>query len=72
MKHAFIVELDVDSDTDFTGIAEELKDSIDEHFSLACLSVKPWAAGRAVALPIDTPAPAAQSLPPLPPPNFQL
>lgn len=43
MKKSFIVDLDVESDTDFLGIAEELKDSINSHFPLACLRVAPWA-----------------------------
>lgn len=60
MKKSFIVDLDVESDTDFLGIAEELKDSINSHFPLACLRVAPWASpslGQTTPMQIQAPIP---------------
>lgn len=72
MKHAFILEIDCDSDTDFSSIAEELKDSVDQHFPLACLSCKPWNAAVSTAPTLNQPKPiqVQAPLPPLNPPNF--
>lgn len=51
MKATFLIDLDVETDTDFPGVAEELKDSINTHFPYACLSARPWARAQTL-LPI--------------------
>lgn len=42
MKASFIVDLDIQDDTDFIGIADDLKDSLNENFQYACLNAKPF------------------------------
>ena len=49
MKRTFLVDLDVD-DTDFLGVAEDLKDTINTHFPYACTGVRSWASPSAPTL----------------------
>jgi len=42
MTATFLVELDVEDDTDLVSIAQDLSDSINQHFDYDALSVKPW------------------------------
>lgn len=42
MRATMLVEYDTESDTDFLGIATEMKDVLDQHFSYPVTSVKPW------------------------------
>ena len=42
MKATFLIDLDVETDTDFLGVAEDLKDFINTNFPYACLAARPW------------------------------
>lgn len=42
MTATFLVELDVEDDTDLVSISQDLGDTINQHFDYDALSVKPW------------------------------
>lgn len=42
MKSTFLIEVETEGDTDLIGVAEELKNILDEHFEYDVSSVKPW------------------------------
>lgn len=64
MKASFIVDLDILDDTDFIGISEDLKDTLNAHFPYACLGAKAFPREATKPL-VVTPPPAAGGL--LPP-----
>jgi hypothetical protein len=57
MTATFLVELDVEDDTDLVSIAQDLSDSINQHFDYDALSVKPWKR-EALAATVTVPPPA--------------
>jgi hypothetical protein len=65
MTAAFIVTLDIQDDTDFVSIAEELKDSINSHFQYECVEAKAFP--REATKPLVAPPPTAGGL--IPPPQ---
>lgn len=64
MKATMLVEYDTESDTDFLGIANEMKDVLDMHFSYPVASVKPWQreATQTLVPPLLQQAPPPQPL----------
>lgn len=60
MTPTFLLAVDVGSDTDLLGIAQEIQDAVEEKFPV--LSCKPWAQGTAGGA-FSSPAPL-QQLPP--------
>lgn len=42
MTATFLVEIDIEDDTDILGIAMDLEETLAEHFEYQTISVKPW------------------------------
>jgi hypothetical protein len=58
MTATFLIELDVEDDTDLVSIAQDLSDSINQHFDYDALSVKPWKREALMAaVTVSPPAP---------------
>lgn len=73
MKRAFILTLDTAGDTDFIGLADEIRTVVEKE-GMTVLDCKPWASPGTLdpslaTLPVKPPTPMP---PPLPPINFNL
>jgi hypothetical protein len=57
MTATFLIELDIEDDTDLPNIALDVQDVLDDHLDQRVLSVKPWKR-EALAATVTVPPPA--------------